>query len=58
MNLHVENTGVPQKEKYILYGGGKFTLIEEFKLEDEKYNTEWGGEGGHFPEKTKPKVWI
>ena len=46
----------PQKGKIHSTWGCKFTLIEEFKLEDEKYNTEWGGGWGRsFPRKDKTK---
>lgn len=32
--------GPPKGKIHSIWGRGKFTLIEEFKLEDEKYNTE------------------
>lgn len=58
VNLYVEHTEVPKKEKHIPHGCVSLLLVEEFKLEDEKYNTERGSEEGHFPEKTSKGVDI
>lgn len=50
--------GSPKRKSHISIWGGKFPLIEEFKLEDEKYNTECGGEGVIFPERQNQGVDI